>query len=324
VLQLKRTVTCGFDHAAPRSFAGEMQMSVGLETSARFAGAPGTSDTLSIPRNVDDINAVLQAELRRRRLDEVSAVEAARWLDAAGVLKDTDARPGLPLRDLLRAGRIDGAIQRPAAPHGRWYIARSGRVASDSGERPTSTGDRKGARRRSNALQAVNDQRLRARRRRERAARKYRPDDIKLLLVAEAPPAALDRYFYFEDVPQHDSLFRYVARSILETEPTRANKAELLARLRDKGVFLIDLKRDPVQGESLATAVPDLLRRIRKLNPQKIIVIKASVYDVVHRTLGQAGLPIVDERVPFPGSGQQRRFEVAFARALRRRPSRPH
>jgi hypothetical protein len=86
-------------------------------------------------------------------------------------------------------------------------------------------------------------------------------------------------------VPQHDSLFRYVARSILKTEPTRTNKAELLARLRDKGVFLIDLKRDPVDGKSPAMEVPDLLRRIRKLDPHKIIVIKASVYDLVQRPL---------------------------------------
>ena len=48
-----------------------------------------------------------------------------------------------------------------------------------------------------------------ARRRRDRAARKYRPKQVELLLVAEAPPAALDRYFYFEDVREQDSLFRY-------------------------------------------------------------------------------------------------------------------
>lgn len=142
------------------------------------------------------------------------------------------------------------------------------------------------------------------------------------MLVAEAPPAALDRYFYFEDVPQQDSLFRYVARSILKAEPTRANKAELLARLRERGVFLIDLKKDPVDGNSLALEVPNLVRRIRTLDPSKIIIIKASVYDLVHQPLAKAGLPVVEERVPFPGSGQQRRFDVAFARALERRARR--
>jgi hypothetical protein len=42
-------------------------------------------------------------------------------------------------------------------------------------------------------------------RRRDAAARRYRPETIQLLLIAEAPPSALDRYFYFEDVPDHDS-----------------------------------------------------------------------------------------------------------------------
>jgi hypothetical protein len=37
--------------------------------------------------------------------------------------------------------------------------------------------------------------------------------------------------------------------------------------------------------------VPDLLRRILKLDPDKIIVIKASVYDLVQRPLAEAGLP---------------------------------
>jgi hypothetical protein len=69
----------------------------------------------------------------------------------------------------------------------------------------------------------------------------------QLMIVAGPAGRArpLLRYFYSEDVPQQDSLFRHEARSILKTEPTRTNKAELLARLRDKGVFLIDLATAP-------------------------------------------------------------------------------
>src|SRR2546423_1064164 len=117
-----------------------------------------------------------------------------------------------------------------------------------------------------------------ARRRRERAARKYRPRRVKLLLVAEAPPSALDRYFYFEDVREHDSLFRYVAQVLLKTQPTREAKRELLSRLRDRGVFLIDLKQEPVKGGALSDEVPELIRRVRRLNPEKVVLIKASVY----------------------------------------------
>ncbi|MDQ3647626.1 MAG: hypothetical protein M3433_03390 [Actinomycetota bacterium] len=160
------------------------------------------------------------------------------------------------------------------------------------------------------------------RQRRARAARKYKPQRVKLLLVGEAPPAALDRYFYFEDAHGHDSLFRYVVRAVLKTEPTRSDKREMLARLRDTGVFLVDLKIDPVDGSPLAEHVPGLLGRVRRLEPKKIILIKATVYDAAYAALSEAGLPVVPVRVPFPGSGQQRRFEEDFRRALRQRPSR--
>lgn len=70
------------------------------------------------------VGAYLQAEMARRGVDEVSAVEAAQWLDRAHLLRDSNSRPGLALRDLLRSGVIVGAQQRPSGPHGRWYIAR--------------------------------------------------------------------------------------------------------------------------------------------------------------------------------------------------------
>lgn len=70
------------------------------------------------------VSAFLQDELTRRRLDEVAAVEAARWLDRKHVLRDSPSRPGLPLRNLLRAGQITGGEQRPQQSNGRWFIVR--------------------------------------------------------------------------------------------------------------------------------------------------------------------------------------------------------
>ena len=269
------------------------------------------------------IDEFLQAELRRRQLGEASAVESARWLDKAGLLNDSGSRPGLPLRNLLRAGLISGAEQRPLGRHGRWFVRRV-----DKPDRsPVATrGRRRDERQRRPARAAPRpappgDADV-ARRLRERAARRYRPESVDLLLIAEAPPAALDRYFYFEDVTMQDSLFRYVAKMILGTEPTRANKAELLSRLRDRGVFLVDLRLEPVDNTPHSGYVADLVARVRALNPNRIIVIKASVYDAVFGALAEAGLPAVNERVPFPGSGQQRTFEEAFARALRKAPRR--
>ncbi len=157
-----------------------------------------------------------------------------------------------------------------------------------------------------------------ARRRRREWARRFHPDAVALLLVAEAPPSDLDRYFYFPDVTRQDSLFRHVARSVLGAEPTRANKPELLRRLRDKGVYLIDLSPEPKAGGNLEPFVPALVHRIQKIRPASIILIKTNVYDAAFVALREAALPVVDVRVQFPGSGQQKRFVAAFAEALRR------
>ncbi len=70
------------------------------------------------------VSAFLQDELTSRRLDEVAAVEAARWLDRRNLLRDSPSRPGLPLRNLLRAGQITGSEQRPQQSNGRWFIVR--------------------------------------------------------------------------------------------------------------------------------------------------------------------------------------------------------
>ena len=155
-----------------------------------------------------------------------------------------------------------------------------------------------------------------ATKRRRQAAAKYRPRHIDLLLVAEAPPSALERYFYFENVREQDALFRYVCKLLLGFIPSREQKPEALSRLRERGVFLIDLREDPLDEDGLASGVPSLVERARALRPRKIILIKATVYDAAFAALQKAGLPVVAERVPFPGSGQQRRFEEAFARAL--------
>ncbi len=153
--------------------------------------------------------------------------------------------------------------------------------------------------------------------RRDRAAEQYRPDRIRLLLIAEAPPADPHRYFYFHDVNDHDSLFRHVAHSLLGIEPTRENKPELLAQLQQQGTFLIDLKPDPVDNTSLNSYVPELVHRVQGLNPERIVLIKATVYDAAYAALAAAGLSVSSVRVPFPGSGQQTNFSQAFANAVR-------
>ena len=153
---------------------------------------------------------------------------------------------------------------------------------------------------------------------RQAAAAKYAPSEVRLLLVAEAPPCALDRYFYFEDVDKHDWLFRYVWEGLTGEKPERSQKAAHLAALRDRGVYLIDLHEDNISQPSLpalTSRVPGLIERCRSLRPKHIVLIKSIVHDAAFAPLRAAGLPVVDERIPFPASGQQKKFLESFRRA---------
>lgn len=151
------------------------------------------------------------------------------------------------------------------------------------------------------------------------AAAKYRPSRVRLLLVAEAPPCSPDRYFYFEDVERHDGLFRYVWEGMTGVKPERTRKREYLHGLRDAGAFMIDLHEESISKPSLSDLkpmVPGLLARCREIGPQHIVLIKASVYDAAFEQLTLAGLPVINQRIPFPSRGQQNKFLAAFRKAI--------
>lgn len=147
-----------------------------------------------------------------------------------------------------------------------------------------------------------------ARRRRERAAADFRPGHVHTLLVSEAPPSALDRYFYFLDVDIHDSLFRHVVEATFGERPTR-DKLPWLDALKAEGYFLVHVSPDPfTDRDVLVPLLPSLVRRCRALAPERIVIVGARLYDLSYDELRDAGLPVVDARLPIPGNGQQRRF----------------
>lgn len=161
--------------------------------------------------------------------------------------------------------------------------------------------------------------------RRAAARLKYRPAMVKLLFVAESPPAdASARYFYYEDVKEKDSLFLEMMKALYPSWWTRCvevrrKKAEFLQRFCNDGCYLLDAVEEPLGRLSPTQKVQritensmDLLRRIREVycdSRTEIVLISAPVFQACGRFLGDAGLHVANDRmIDFPGSGGQRKF----------------
>jgi len=161
-----------------------------------------------------------------------------------------------------------------------------------------------------------------------KARNKYKPSAIRVLVIVEAPPCALDRFFYFEDVKKHDSLFLEIMGILYpdQKEQYLASgrdadlKQDLLQRFKSDGYWLLDLCETPtsISGDPSTADVQSLLSRLEKLigKDVPVILIKSNVFDACYTVLKSRGYNVINERLPFPGSGQQRVFREKFKRAL--------
>ena len=50
------------------------------------------------------------------------------------------------------------------------------------------------------------------------ARAKYKPEVITCLFIAEAPPSSPDRFFYFEEVREQDSLYLEMMKALFPEE----------------------------------------------------------------------------------------------------------
>jgi predicted ATPase len=158
---------------------------------------------------------------------------------------------------------------------------------------------------------------------------KYKPEIIKYLLIAEAPPDNLVRFFYYEDVHKHDQLFLGVAQVLypdlkeefLSSGRDKEIKKQILQKFSDDGFYLLDFSELPLSLHSKPLK-SQLSKLITKLSSEinvdtKIILISTSVYDLAYSKLYLYGFAnIVNVRIPFPGQSWQNKFNLEFKRAL--------
>jgi len=183
-------------------------------------------------------------------------------------------------------------------------------------------------------------------------AESARPERLRLLFIAESPPRKNRRgrwsHFYLphEQPPGEDpsELFWALAEVLGLPEACgttyatarrerAAFKPLLLAELRARGMWLIDAAKCAVNGvaddrarqravERCAEAW--LGRELRALEPERIVLVKATVRDLLEPMLTRWGLGprlLVSERIPHPGSGQRANFRVAMRGLIARHPA---
>ena len=149
--------------------------------------------------------------------------------------------------------------------------------------------------------------------------------NTNLLFIAEAPPSALERNFYFEDVQTGDSLWIELMKALYSSEfgvtaEKRSKKKDWLTKFKNDGYRLIDALKEPVcrsmSGQKRKILITDradeIIKEVKKISPKQVLLIKVTVSDALHQTLLNAGIPVVCGRLPFPGSEQQKKFQEGF------------
>ena len=165
-----------------------------------------------------------------------------------------------------------------------------------------------------------------------RARRKYRPDKIRFLLIAESPPSS-GGFFYFATTIGKDHLFRETMKALEfwpHNQPMQrgVDKRSMLRRFQSMGFYLLDTCVSPVdkmrpddRRETVLTQTPRLIKDVISADPSHIFIVKSSIFNPVSQALKESGfLPrLLNVRpVPFPSHGNQRLYRSMLRRAVRK------
>lgn len=271
----------------------------------------------------------LDEYLEKSNRESIGAVEANELLDKSGILKDNESRAGKPLRDLLRKGTLPHAFQMGGIGSS-WVIPHSNRVKNRVSNYTSVKKQKKHietieTKKATNGSINISELKKQL----EKARKNYKPEKIKYLLIAEAPPDSLERFFYYENVSQHDYLFLGIAETLypdlkklfLEEGRKPKTKKLILQRLQCEGFYLFDLSELPISllENNLTLQLPNLIKKMKSVinDDTRIILIKANVYDSAFHFLNREFKNIIDQRIAFPSQGWQPKFQIEFRKALK-------
>lgn len=164
----------------------------------------------------------------------------------------------------------------------------------------------------------------------------YKPQRIKVLLIAESPPPAPEiqssRQFYYTDrIRKDDRLFTNTIRALypetmdLPEIELEESKETWLRKLQNHGWYMVEALEESQEHEVtkkqrqelIKAALPGLIERVGQLAEPgtKIILIKSNVFEVAAEPLRQAGFEVLNkELLDYPGRFNQRAYREKLAR----------
>jgi len=168
--------------------------------------------------------------------------------------------------------------------------------------------------------------------RRRNARDKYKPDVIRYLLIAEAPPSE-DRFFYFDHVGFADNLFIGTMKVLFPKQfrgyigqRSAQQKQRLLRSFQKEGFWLLDAVDSPLEHTASAAQlakISDLESRLTRLrrageisHSTPVLFMKANAYRAFRERLEELNFNAINQLVYFPGNGRQNDFAIMFPKAL--------
>jgi hypothetical protein len=148
----------------------------------------------------------------------------------------------------------------------------------------------------------------------------YRPAKIKTLFIGESAPHS-GHFFYCGDT----QMLRYM-RTVVERGLGASDN--FLKTFMGYGWYLDDLVLSPVNQEKnkakrralCLAAQNSLTKRIATYQPEAIVVLLKSIEPFVRGATAAAGSNAPVHVVPFPGNGQQGRFDMAMTLLIPKLP----
>jgi hypothetical protein len=176
------------------------------------------------------------------------------------------------------------------------------------------------------------------------AARRYLPKQLRVLFIAEAPPAfKVNRLFYFSELTDGDTLFLEMMKVLYPADvgyihgnfrpgasvkQMRRQKPELLRKFQNDGYHLIDAYEQPMPDGAdtaaktrlMRSTLPMLVDRVRRLvgqNAVPIVLIGGITYSVCAEALRLDGRNVAnDAMINHPARGGQVLFRSKLETVL--------